>query len=116
MWFSVIVIDVAAPGHSAHHPDITPGRVTRGDRDNSAEVVRSPACYWDDKRGTTLQTLPDLLTGHQGARLTAQAAGTRIDGPRALPISNGPYEMSDIAGRGRHARLEAGPGRRSPSG
>ena len=72
-----------------------------------AEVVRSPA-YRDDKRGTTLQTLPDLLSGHQGARLTAQAAGTRIEYPQALLISNGPYEMSDIAGLGRRARLDAG--------
>jgi len=72
-----------------------------------AEVVRSPA-YRDDKRGTTLQILPDLLSGHQGARLSAQAAGTRIDGPQALLISNGPYEMSDIAGLGRRARLDAG--------
>ena len=62
-----------------------------------AEVVRSPA-YRDDKRGTTLQVLPDLLNGHQGARLTARAAGTRIEGPQALLISNDPYEMSDIAG------------------
>ena len=31
-----------------------------------AEVVRSPA-YRDDKRGTTLQVLPGLLNGHQGA-------------------------------------------------
>ena len=72
-----------------------------------AEVVRSPA-YRDDKRGTTLQVLPGLLNGHQGARLTAQAAGTRIEGPQALLISNGPYEMSDIAGLGRRARLDAG--------
>ena len=72
-----------------------------------AEVVRSPA-YRDDKRGTTLQTLPDLLSGHQGARLTAQAAGTRIEGPQALLVSNGPYEMTDIAGLGRRARLDAG--------
>ena len=72
-----------------------------------AEVVRSPA-YRDDKRGTTLQTLPDLLNGHQGARLTAQAAGTRIDGPQALLISNGLYEMNDVAGLGRRARLDAG--------
>jgi diacylglycerol kinase family enzyme len=72
-----------------------------------AEVVRSPA-YRDDKRGTTLQMLPDLLNGHRGARLTAQAAGTRIDGPQALLISNDPYEMSDIAGLGRRARLDAG--------
>ena len=45
-----------------------------------AEVVRSPA-YRDDKRGTTLQMLPDLLNGHQGARLTAQAGGTTDRGP-----------------------------------
>ena len=62
-----------------------------------AEVVRSPA-YRDDKRGTTLQMLPDLLRGHEGARLSAQAAGTRIDGPQALLVSNNPYETTDIAG------------------
>ena len=72
-----------------------------------AEVVRSPA-YRDDKRGTTLQMLPDLLKGHQGAHLSAQAAGTRIDGPQALLVSNDPYEMSDVAGLGRRARLDTG--------
>jgi diacylglycerol kinase family enzyme len=72
-----------------------------------AEVVRSPA-YRDDKRGTTLQMLPDLLHGHQGARLTARAGGTTIQGPQALLVSNGPYEMTDVAGLGRRARLDAG--------
>ncbi len=72
-----------------------------------AEVVRSPA-YRDDKRGTTLRMLPDLLNGHQGAHLSAQAAGARIEGPQALLVSNNPYEMSDIAGLGRRARLDAG--------
>ena len=72
-----------------------------------AEVVRSPA-YRDDKRGTTLQMLPDLLSGHRGARLSAQAAGTTFDAPQALLVSNNPYEMSDIAGLGRRARLDAG--------
>jgi len=72
-----------------------------------AEVVRSPACR-DDKRGTTLQTLPDLLSGHRGALLTARAAGTRIEGPQALLLSNDPYEMTDIAGLGRRARLDTG--------
>ena len=52
--------------------------------------------------------LPDLLNGHQGARLTAQAAGTRIEAPQALLVSNDPYEMSDVAGLGRRARLDAG--------
>ena len=72
-----------------------------------AEVVRSPA-YRDDKRGTTLQMLPDLLNGHHGARLSAQAAGTRIEGPQALLVSNDPYGMGDVAGLGRRARLDAG--------
>ena len=72
-----------------------------------AEVVRSPA-YRDDKRGTTLQMLPGLLKGHGGARLSAQAGHTRIDGPQALLVSNDPYEMGDVAGLGRRARLDAG--------
>ena len=72
-----------------------------------AEVVQSPA-YRDDKRGTTLQMLPDLLKGHQGAHLTAQAAGTTIDAPQALLVSNDPYGMGDVAGLGRRARLDAG--------
>jgi len=72
-----------------------------------AEVVRSPA-YRDDKRGTTLQTLPDLLSGHRGARLTARAGGTTIQAPQALLVSNGPYEMTDVAGLGRRARLDTG--------
>ena len=72
-----------------------------------AEVVQSPA-YRDDKRGTTLQMLPDLLKGHQGAHLSAQAGHTRIDGPQALLVSNDPYGMGDVAGLGRRARLDAG--------
>ena len=72
-----------------------------------AEVVRSPE-YRDDKRGTTLRTLPDLLQGHQGARLSAQAGDVTIEGPQAVLVSNDPYEMSDLAGLGRRARLDAG--------
>jgi diacylglycerol kinase family enzyme len=72
-----------------------------------AEVVRSPA-YREDKRGTTLQMLPDLLKGHQGARLTARAGETSIDGPQALLVSNNPYGMGDIAGLGRRPRIDAG--------
>jgi diacylglycerol kinase family enzyme len=72
-----------------------------------AEVVQSPA-YRDDKRGTTLQLLPDLLKGHQGAHLSAQAAGTTLEGPQALLVSNDPYGMGDVAGLGRRARLDAG--------
>ena len=72
-----------------------------------AEVVESPA-YRDDKRGTTLQMLPDILNGHRGAKLSATAGEATITGPQALLVSNGPYEMGDIAGLGRRARLDAG--------
>jgi diacylglycerol kinase family enzyme len=72
-----------------------------------AEVVQSPA-YRDDKRGTTLQLLPDLLKGHHGPHLTARAAATTIDAPQALLVSNDPYGMGDVAGLGRRARLDAG--------
>jgi diacylglycerol kinase family enzyme len=72
-----------------------------------AEVVQSPA-YRDDKRGTALQLLPDLLKGHHGAHLTAQAGSARIDAPQALLVSNDPYGMGDVAGLGRRARLDTG--------
>jgi diacylglycerol kinase family enzyme len=72
-----------------------------------AEVVRSPA-YRDDKRGTTLQLLPDLLSGQSGPRLSARAGGVLITMPRALLVSNDPYELGDVAGLGRRARLDTG--------
>jgi diacylglycerol kinase family enzyme len=72
-----------------------------------AEVVENPA-YRDDKAGTTLEILPDLLSGHRGAKLTARAGETTISGPQALLVSNNPYELSDIAGLGRRAQLDAG--------
>jgi diacylglycerol kinase family enzyme len=72
-----------------------------------AEVVESPA-YRDDKRGTTLQMLPDILAGHRGAKLTATAGDATITGPQALLVSNNPYQGGDIAGLSRRARLDAG--------
>ena len=72
-----------------------------------AEVVESPA-YRDDKTGTTLQILPDLLSGHRGAKLSARAGDTTVTAPQALLVSNDPYEISDVAGLGRRARLDAG--------
>jgi len=72
-----------------------------------AEVVQTPE-YRGDKVGTTLQLLPDLLQGHEGARLTAQADGTRIEAPQALLVANNPYGMGDVAGLGRRARLDGG--------
>src|SRR4051812_3912353 len=72
-----------------------------------AEIVDNPA-YREDKRGTTLDALPDLLSGRRGAHLVADAAGLVVDGPQALLVSNNPYEASDLAGLGRRARLDRG--------
>lgn len=73
-----------------------------------AEVVKSPS-YREDKWGTTLELLPDLLSGHRGPRLVARIDGqARIDAPQALLVSNNPYGLGDIAGLGRRARLDTG--------
>jgi len=73
-----------------------------------AEVVQSPA-YRDDKRGTTLSMLPDLLTGGRGPRLLVRIdQRMTIEAPQALLISNNPYELGDLAGLGRRARLDTG--------
>jgi diacylglycerol kinase family enzyme len=73
-----------------------------------AEVVQSPA-HRDDKAGTTLQMLPDLLSGHQGPRLVVRIDGeVTIEGPKALLVSNNPYELGDPAGLGRRVRLDTG--------
>jgi len=72
-----------------------------------AEVVETPA-YRGDKLNTTLNTLPDLLQGHRGARLSARADGTEIEAPQALLVSNNPYGGGDIAGLGRRVRLDRG--------
>src|SRR5215510_5839571 len=72
-----------------------------------AEVVETPA-YRGDKLDTTLNTLPDLLQGHRGAHLHAQADGTLIDAPQALLVSNNPYGTGDIAGLSRRSRLDRG--------
>jgi diacylglycerol kinase family enzyme len=72
-----------------------------------SEIVESPA-YRDDKTGTTLQMLPEILNGHRGAKLSATAGDVTITGPQALLVSNNPYEGGDIAGLSRRARLDAG--------
>lgn len=72
-----------------------------------AEVVQSPE-YRDDKTGTVLEMLPDLIKGHKGARLRAQVDGVTVDGPQAVLVSNGPYGSNDLAGLGRRTRLDRG--------
>jgi diacylglycerol kinase family enzyme len=73
-----------------------------------AEIVQSPA-YRDDKAGTTLRMLPELLTGHQGPHLRVLVDGRPVlDGPQAVLVSNNPYGTGDTAGMGRRARLDSG--------
>jgi diacylglycerol kinase family enzyme len=73
-----------------------------------ADIVQSPA-YRDDKSGTTLQMLPDILAGHRGPRLRVQVdGGPTIESPQALLVSNNPYGTGDLAGLSRRARLDTG--------
>jgi hypothetical protein len=72
-----------------------------------AEVVESPA-YRDDKRGTTLQMLPDILSGHRGATLTAHAGDATITGPQALLVSNNPYQGATSPSSAARRGLDAG--------
>ena len=72
-----------------------------------AEVVETPA-YRGDKLNTTLNTLPDLLQGHRGARLAVRADGSEIKAPQALLVANNPYGTGDIAGLSRRVRLDRG--------
>jgi diacylglycerol kinase family enzyme len=72
-----------------------------------AAVVQSPA-YRDDKTGTTLDLLPDLLTEHGGPRLRARIGDKVLHGPQAVLVSNNSYGTDDIAGLGRRSRLDGG--------
>ncbi|MFF4804412.1 diacylglycerol/lipid kinase family protein [Streptomyces sp. NPDC001351] len=72
-----------------------------------AQVVQSSA-YRDDKVGTILQQLPELLTHQSGPRLTVRAAHMLLDAPQAVLVSNNPYQVGDPAGLGRRTRLDSG--------
>jgi len=72
-----------------------------------AAIVQSPA-YRDDKTRTTLETLPDLLTGQTGPRLLARADGLAVDHPQAVLVSDNPYGMGDVVGLGRRPRIDSG--------
>jgi diacylglycerol kinase family enzyme len=72
-----------------------------------ADVVQTPA-YRDDKLGTTLNLLPDLLQGQRQAPLAAWADGAKVSAPQALLVANNPYGTGDIAGLSRRARLDRG--------
>ena len=72
-----------------------------------AEVVQSPS-YRDDKTRTTLEMLPELLTGQGGPVLRVSMGGLGLAGPQAVLVSNNPYGLEDVAGLGRRYRLDGG--------
>ena len=73
-----------------------------------ADIVQSPA-YRNDKRRTTLELLPDVLSGRRGPRLVVRVdGGDVIEAPQALLVSNNPYDVSDLVGLGRRTRLDSG--------
>ncbi|MEU3095149.1 diacylglycerol kinase family protein [Streptomyces sp. NPDC006967] len=71
-----------------------------------AAIVQSPA-YRDDKIGTSLDMLPELLTGRQRPLLVAHAGDTTLTAPQAVLVSNNPYRTGDPFGLGRRERLDS---------
>nr|WP_078891345.1 diacylglycerol kinase family protein [Streptomyces sp. NRRL S-350] len=76
-----------------------------------ADVVQRPE-YRDDKAGTALNLLPDLLVGDEGRRVDARVDGTApesLTAQQALLVSNNPYGSPDDLGiGGRRPRLDSG--------
>jgi diacylglycerol kinase family enzyme len=72
-----------------------------------AEVVQSPA-YRADKVGSTLATLPDIISGQRGAKLEVTAGDLRLEAPQAVLVANNPYGGGDLAGLSRRPRLDGG--------
>ncbi|RKT09618.1 diacylglycerol kinase family enzyme [Streptomyces sp. 1114.5] len=80
-----------------------------------ADIVQRPE-YRDDKAGTMLNLLPDLLVGEGVRRVDARIDG-RVDDPapaslsgqQALLVSNNPYASpAELDGGGRRSRLDGG--------
>ncbi|MFD4370830.1 diacylglycerol/lipid kinase family protein [Streptomyces sp. NPDC058486] len=73
-----------------------------------ADVVQRPE-YRDDKAGTALDLMPDLLIGEGVRRLDSLVDGAPLDDQQALLVSNNPYFSPDeITGGGRRPRLDDG--------
>ncbi|WP_432067574.1 diacylglycerol/lipid kinase family protein [Streptomyces sp. C10-9-1] len=70
-------------------------------------VVQSPA-YREDKVGTALELLPDLLSRRRGPRLTVRAGAAVLREPQAVLVSNNPYRTDDPLGLGRRERVNGG--------
>ncbi|WP_225804969.1 diacylglycerol kinase family protein, partial [Streptomyces sp. NK15101] len=72
-----------------------------------ADVVQHPE-YRDDKAGTALSLMPDLL-GEGVRRLDARVDGTVLPAQQALLVSNNPYVSPDeVSGSGRRPSLDDG--------
>ncbi|MFB7275844.1 diacylglycerol kinase family protein [Streptomyces hydrogenans] len=73
-----------------------------------ADVVQRPE-YRDDKAGTALNLMPDLLVGDGVRRLDSLVDGAPLADQQALLVSNNPYFSPDeISGTGRRPRLDDG--------
>ncbi|QDQ15169.1 diacylglycerol/lipid kinase family protein [Streptomyces spectabilis] len=73
-----------------------------------ADVVQRPE-YRDDKAGTALSLMPDLLVGDGVRRLDAQADAVALAAQQALLVSNNPYgSPDDLGASGRRPRLDSG--------
>ena len=72
-----------------------------------AVVVQTPG-YREDKTRTTLDVLPDLLSGAKGPRLRVDVGGLVAQHPQAVLVSDNPYGIGDLAGLGRRPRLDTG--------
>ncbi|MFD7573663.1 diacylglycerol/lipid kinase family protein, partial [Streptomyces sp. NPDC059810] len=73
-----------------------------------ADVVQRPE-YRDDKAGTALTLMPDLLVGEGVRRLDARIDDTELTSQQALLISNNAYTSPDVlSGGGRRPSLDDG--------
>ncbi|MFJ6380403.1 diacylglycerol/lipid kinase family protein [Kitasatospora sp. NPDC092039] len=73
-----------------------------------ADLVQRPE-YRDDKAGTALDLLPDLLVGENVRRVDARADATALPAQQAVLVSNNPYgSTEDLGVDGRRLRLDAG--------
>jgi diacylglycerol kinase family enzyme len=72
-----------------------------------AAIVQSPA-YRGDELRTTLDLLPQLLADHREPRLRLRTVDATLDSPQAILVSNNSYQLNDVAGLGRRARLDGG--------
>ncbi|MFI8929223.1 diacylglycerol/lipid kinase family protein [Streptomyces sp. NPDC053474] len=73
-----------------------------------ADVVQRPE-YRDDKAGTALSLMPDLLVGEGVRRLDARADTVALATQQALLVSNNPYgSPDDLGASGRRPRLDSG--------